>query len=227
MIINNLVLSIFPGIDLFGRAFEEQGYCVVRGPDLLWGGDIKKFHPAAAVFEGVIGGPPCIGESNLAYLNGMTGYSLWDEALRVIAEAAPTWWILEAVKKHEAPFICKLSPRYLGEKQSRRRYFHSNIPLEPHIDISLFENPDYAYAVRAANSASGRGTIRRRMASYTFPDMCELQGLPRDFDLPGLLAEAKQTVVGNGVPLSMGNGIARAVRKAVDILQNEESSERA
>ena len=35
---NGLVLSVFPGIDLLGRAFEEQEYCVVRGPDLLWGG---------------------------------------------------------------------------------------------------------------------------------------------------------------------------------------------
>ncbi|GAI10294.1 unnamed protein product, partial [marine sediment metagenome] len=55
----NLILSIFPGIDLLGRAFEEEGYCVVRGPDPLWGGDIKSFHPPAEVFEGVIGGPPC------------------------------------------------------------------------------------------------------------------------------------------------------------------------
>ena len=53
---NGLVLSIFPGIDLFGRAFEEKGYCVVRGPDILWGGDIRTFHPPPGVFEGVIGG---------------------------------------------------------------------------------------------------------------------------------------------------------------------------
>ncbi len=32
-----LVLSVFPGIDLLGRGFEAEGFCVVRGPDLLWG----------------------------------------------------------------------------------------------------------------------------------------------------------------------------------------------
>lgn len=52
---SNLVLSIFPGIDLLGRAFEEEGFCVVRGPDKLWGGDIRTFHPPAGVFGGVIG----------------------------------------------------------------------------------------------------------------------------------------------------------------------------
>jgi hypothetical protein len=30
-----LVLSLFPGIDLFGRGFEAAGFCVVRGPDLI------------------------------------------------------------------------------------------------------------------------------------------------------------------------------------------------
>jgi len=66
---SKLVLSIFPGIDILGRAFEEQGYCVVRGPDKLWGGDIKLFHPPEGVFEGVIGGPPCQEFSALRHVN--------------------------------------------------------------------------------------------------------------------------------------------------------------
>lgn len=139
---NNLVLSIFPGIDLLGRAFEEQGYCVVRGPDLLWGGDIRNFHPPAGVFEGVIGGPPCVGETGLANFNGNKGYTLWPEAMRIIAEAKPEWWELEAVIRHDdAPYCVCLSPRWLGEKQSRRRYFHSNLNIEPCLDVNLFDNP--------------------------------------------------------------------------------------
>lgn len=42
-----LILSLFPGIGLLDMAFEEEGFCVVRGPDLLWGGDIRRFHPPA------------------------------------------------------------------------------------------------------------------------------------------------------------------------------------
>jgi len=53
---DNLILSVFPGIDLLGKAFEEEGYCVVRGPDRLWGGDIKAFHPPASAFVGILGG---------------------------------------------------------------------------------------------------------------------------------------------------------------------------
>jgi hypothetical protein len=40
-----LVLSLFPGIGLLDTAFEENGFCVVRGPDLLWGGDVRLFTP--------------------------------------------------------------------------------------------------------------------------------------------------------------------------------------
>src|SRR5207244_8841730 len=54
-----LVLSLFPGIGLLDMAFEQEGFCVVRGPDVLWGGDIRRFHPPAAKFDGIIGGPPC------------------------------------------------------------------------------------------------------------------------------------------------------------------------
>lgn len=135
------VLSIFPGIDLLGMAFEEEGFCVVRGPDLIWGGDIRNFHPPAGVFGGIIGGPPCGGESNWSYLNKNRA-SLWPEALRVIQEVRPAWWLLEAVIKHDdAPFVLKLSPRYFGEKQMRRRYFHSNLDLLPFIEVSLFDHP--------------------------------------------------------------------------------------
>ena len=39
-----LVLSLFPGLDVLDKAFEEAG-CVVRGPDAIWGGDVREFHP--------------------------------------------------------------------------------------------------------------------------------------------------------------------------------------
>lgn len=31
-----LVLSLFPGIGLLDMAFELEGFCIVRGPDVLW-----------------------------------------------------------------------------------------------------------------------------------------------------------------------------------------------
>ena len=185
----------------------------MRGPDLLWGGDIRTFHPPAGKFDGVIGGPPCKGESNLAYLNGKHGESLWGEAMRVIEEARPAWWVLEAVKKHEAPFVVLLSPRWLGEKQSRRRYFHSNLNLLPFVEVALFEHPEKRRAVLGAHGGR-EGTTYRRMTTYSWAEMCELQGLPEGYDLP-FTRQAKREAVGNGVPLSMGRAIAKAVKAVV------------
>ena len=70
----SLVLSLFPGIGLLDHAFELEGFCVVRGPDVLWGGDIREFHPLCGRFDGVIGGPPCQCFSSLARLVEANGY---------------------------------------------------------------------------------------------------------------------------------------------------------
>jgi DNA (cytosine-5)-methyltransferase 1 len=72
--LNQLVLSLFPGIGLLDMAFEAEGFCVVRGPDVLWGGDIRNFHPPRCRFDGVIGGPPCQAFSRLAHMVRQNGY---------------------------------------------------------------------------------------------------------------------------------------------------------
>lgn len=107
---NNLVLSIFPGIDLLGKAFEEEGYCVVRGPDILWGGAIREFHPPAGVFDGVIGGPPCQAFSKMRHLVKHQGYemrygNLIPEFERVVGEASPSWFIMENVPDAPIPQV--------------------------------------------------------------------------------------------------------------------------
>jgi DNA (cytosine-5)-methyltransferase 1 len=94
------VLSLFPGIGLLDQAFEEEGFCVVRGPDLLWGGDVRRFHPPAGRFDGVIGGPPCQEHSALAHLNRAQGVSSRHgdqipEFERCVSEAQPIWFLME------------------------------------------------------------------------------------------------------------------------------------
>jgi hypothetical protein len=66
-----------------------------------------------------------------------------------------------------------------------------------------------------AGHGGAEGSIQRRMATYGWSEMCELQGLPADFELPGLTREAKRKAVGNGVPLPMGRAVARAVKQAM------------
>lgn len=93
----NFVLSLFPGIGLLDMAFEQEGFCVVRGPDVLWGGDIRRFHPPAGKFDGVIGGPPCQCHSNASHIGGSDAEDLIPEFVRVVEEARPAWVVMENV----------------------------------------------------------------------------------------------------------------------------------
>lgn len=211
---SQLVLSLFPGIGLLDMAFEEEGFCVVRGPDLLWGGDIQTWHVPSGRFDGVIGGPPCKGESKLAALNGVPS-SLAHEFDRIVVESGCRWWVKEAVKRHPAPHVVTLDNHWLGERQHRRRHFHSNLDLRP--EVPALHSQDWEYAVLAGHGG-GVGTVYRRMAKYALPDACELQGLPRTFaDSLPFTRDMKYEVIGNGVPLPMGRAVARAVKRALGI----------
>lgn len=144
---SQLVLSIFPGIDLLGQAFEEEGFCIVRGPDVLWGGDIRRFNPPPGVFEGIIGGPPCPEFSPLRSLIKAHGYktkhgNLIPEFQRVVSEAQPGWYLMEEGSlAPEAPvegyavhsfYLC---PTWLGEEQRRKRRFCFGVKGEQPIDL--------------------------------------------------------------------------------------------
>lgn len=127
------MLSLFPGIGLLDRAFELEGFTVVRGPDAIWGGDIRMFHPPAGVFAGVIGGPPCQTFSQLANLVRAQGHepkfgNLIPEFERCVAEAAPAWFVMENVPGAPVPVVAgygvhtqRLNNRWLGEEQHRLR----------------------------------------------------------------------------------------------------------
>ena len=220
---NNLVLSIFPGRDLLGKAFEEEGYCVVRGPDILWGGNIRYFSPPHGVFDGIIGGPPCQIFSRLKYLNPASGKkqgNLIPEFERVVLEAAPNWWLMENVEWSPIPSIngykiknWKLNNRWFGGIQERKRRFtfggsDCRVPL---LEEVVFMNPEKHVAVLA-----GHGPVRRDDKRYTPPvnEACWLQGLPENFtdELPFTM-HYKRLVIGNGVPMPMARAIARAVKR--------------
>src|SRR5262245_61567505 len=103
-----LVLSLFPGIGLLDMAFELEGFCVVRGPDVLWGGDVRTFHPPAGKFDGVIGGPPCQTFSAAAWLRRkvQNPINLIPEFERCVSEAAPKWFLMENVRRAPLPNVC-------------------------------------------------------------------------------------------------------------------------
>lgn len=235
----DLVLSIFPGIGLLDRAFEEEGFCVVRGPDLLWGGDVKHFHPPAGKFSGVIGGPPCQSHSKWADVNRAIGNTIAEDLLpeykRVVFAADPDWWLLENVPNipdvEMYGYVTarrELDLRWLGHPQSRLRSFQfgTRSGLELHPEIAVFEHPELEPACLASEGKSGQISNSKKNGKQRsiyhrrrdFGKFCELQGLPANFleDSPFAQSE-KYRVVGNGVPLPMGRAIARAVKQALEL----------
>jgi DNA (cytosine-5)-methyltransferase 1 len=129
-----LVLSLFPGIGLLDMAFEEEGFTVVRGPDLLWGGDVRRFHPPAGKFDGVVGGPPCQAFSRLRHIVEANGYktaeNLIPEFERVVGEAQPTWLLMENVPDAPLPevsgYVCVdqlIRDVWVGGETERLRRF--------------------------------------------------------------------------------------------------------
>jgi len=131
-----LVLSCFPGLGLLDRGFEGEGFCVVRSPDVIWGGDIGTFHPPVGVFDGVIGGDPCQSHSalvNLVRAKGLepTFPDMTPEFQRVIEEARPRWFLRENVPKapdikpagYDVRTFLLDNWASLGEEQQRRRRF--------------------------------------------------------------------------------------------------------
>lgn len=177
-----LVLSLFPGVGLLDMAFEHEGFCVVRGPDLLWGGDIRRFHPPTGKFNGIIGGPPCQSFSTLAHLVRHNGHqpkygNLIPEFERCVAEAGPDWFLMENVpaappavvsgyRAHSIVLNNRQCREECGEmaKQSRLRKWtfgmaarHPFCALQP--EVGLIENPVWERTVIGGGGGGKRDRI--------------------------------------------------------------------
>ena len=237
---NNLVLSLFPGIGLLDMAFEEEGFCVVRGPDLLWSGDIKRFHPPAGKFEGVIGGPPCQAFSRLRHLVLHKGLelkpNLIPEYSRVVFEAQPSWFVMENVPDAPMPSVAGYSLKrhllrdvWVGGHTNRIRAlaFGSRQRQVFNIEVMALCDQNPAAPVLASDggrcvsvNVGGSGKVKAIGAAASnmrpLEEIVRLQGLPAGFlkDAP-FTASGKRLVLGNGVPLSMGRAVARAVKHAM------------
>jgi len=220
------------------KGFEEEGYCVVAGPDLLWGSDIREFHAPTGVFEGIIGGPPCQCFSRVRYVNPLCGNktgNLITEFERVVAEAQPDWFVMENVEGAPIPSVpgYQVDPslfnnRFLGEKENRihRFSFGTRDGRKLVYDIALFENPVWEPRVCASDSRRTpikllagkklrKGALNMR-PKRTITEALELQGLPANFfEFSPFRKDAQMNMIGNAVPLPMARALARAVRRTI------------
>jgi DNA (cytosine-5)-methyltransferase 1 len=239
-----LVLSLFPGADLLGMAFELEGFCVVQGPDVQFGRDVREFHPPAGRFDGIIGGPPCQAFSQLRTQHpGRT--PAWDgipEFQRVVAEARPDWFVMENVRQAPPPCVLGYTTnaalfqnRWLGEEQSRLRRFTLGIrgtepPASLYSELThefvVFENIKKAGCFTANGSqwepgvdnGNRKGRSRSVRTDAEFRRGCRLQGLPETFlDGAPFTVEGKIRLIGNGVPIPMGRAVARAVKRCLGL----------
>lgn len=245
----DLVLSLFPGIGLLDMAFEEEGFCVVRGPDLLWGGDIRRFQPPAGKFRGVIGGPPCQAFSRMVHIVRAKGQTpkpnLIPEYERVVAEAEPTWFLMENVPAAPEPVVdgygvrsVLLNNRMFGAEQNRERRFSFGTSDGRPLDATAIAhavgpvNGGWERAVVATSSKEGAlaksqqelaDGVSRRLSreSGVLPGQKPRRSISRCAELQGLppdfLSDAPFTAAGKC--RAIGNGVplpmGRAVAKAV------------
>jgi DNA (cytosine-5)-methyltransferase 1 len=239
----NLVLSLFPGIGLLDKAFEELGFCVVRGPDVIWGGDVKSFHPPRGVFDGVIGGPPCQPFSQLVHMIRANGYeprheNLIPEFERIVSEAQPAWFLMEEVPQAPLPEVAgyrvhhqRLNARHVGSTQNRERRISFGTPSGRtlRVQTEVFEPVDWDFAVTGdarqrpvamlkggklkANATGGKSSSLNR-GGGSLP-------FERMCELQGLppdfLSESPLTV--SGKRQAVGNGVplpmGRAIARAI------------
>lgn len=241
-----LVLSLFPGIGLLDMAFEAEGFCVVRGPDLLWGGDIRSFRPPAGKFDGVIGGDPCPAHSEMRRFVEHNGLEIAEdmspEYERILRLAKPDWFLrenvpgakaLDAAGYHQTSVLIR-DVWCGGETRRLRRFaFGSRTPRPFHVETLALHRPDPENAVLASGGApdgwvpterhkatrKGKAVVGFKTQAF-FEKAVRLQGLPQEFlsDAPFTVA-GKIKVVGNGVPIAMGRAVAQAVKRAVGLAE--------
>jgi DNA (cytosine-5)-methyltransferase 1 len=130
---------------------------------------------------------------------------------RVVEETKPNWFLLENVP--QVPNITidgytvqrfNLNASECGSNQNRNRCFQFGSPHGTVLSVKR----DVATGTNApCVTASEGGRADRR----TFEDFCELQGLPRDFDLSEFHLSAKYRAVGNGVNFFVAKRVAEAV----------------
>lgn len=206
---NVVILSLFPGIDLLGHAFEQTGFCVVRGPDIITGGDIRNFSPPANRFDGVIGGPPCQDYSKLNRSPGQYGNEMLKHYRRVVTESKPAWFLYENVVT---------APTFSVPEYRQQRFA---------LDLAWFTHfsrrRDFVFGSQSGqllNPMNGtrqdiQGTCVTGNDERSFQACCDIQGLPRDFDLPFFTLEGKKQAVANAVPMALSLYVAALIAQTI------------
>jgi DNA (cytosine-5)-methyltransferase 1 len=219
--VNELVLSLFPGVGLLDRAFSSAGFCVVQAADKITGGDIREFAGVSGRFDGIVAGPPCQGFSVANSFRTQADHEsvvnsrlMLQHTCRIITECEPEWFLIENVPTVPDVRIdgysvqrIPISDLECGGSQLRVRHVQFG-----HVGgkvIRPIRVHDCTRNRRKGRPAKSVTTKTDRWKDYT--DVCRRQGLDTPIELPGWCRTAKVRAVGNGVPLRIGRALAAAV----------------
>jgi DNA (cytosine-5)-methyltransferase 1 len=205
----DLVLSLFPGIDLLGRAFEASGFSVVRGADMILDQAIEQSHYPPGKFDGIIGGPPCQNYSDAnRHRDRAEGDRLVRHFLRIVSETLPSWFLMENVRNvpniEIPPYFVQrlhLTDHECGGKQRRLRAIQFGT-----LDGSIIR------PLRTNRSRPVTPAVLCRMTNKHDRHSRRLtnQGAPR-LPLRALTSQARARALGNAVPYKMALSLAQAV----------------
>ena len=180
-------------------------------------------------FDGIIGGSPCQDFSKANRdrpgLNNSYGLKMLNEFKRVVQEAQPTWWLLENVPTVPNITIDGYSYQRIDINQSwyedvnRLRHIQFGHKENKYIQISRgVTDPGQIVTVTDRTKKESCDRSYRKIKSCAlasddrpFKELVKLQGLDEDFDIPSFNVQGKKRAVGNGVPLSIGRVLAKAV----------------
>lgn len=236
---HQLVLSLFPGADLLGRAFEAQGFSVVRGPEVMLGQDIRAWNlPPAETFTGIIGGPPCQSHSVARHIGGAPARhpDLIPEFWDIVQQLRPAWAVMENVPgvlghagiPPEAVPI-KLRDWECGGHTSRTRLFYFWPGRIAPVELPQRRPGKPQHTVLASSYKTGGRRAAKHMHAGLCPeDAGHLQGWP---EIAATMSSESNKArifpqrfivhcLGNGVPRAMGEFVAKAIIDATKPQQN-------
>ena len=182
----------------------------VKADDLnLDGGDIRNFKAPANRFDAVIGGSPCQDFSRLNRNPKCYSLEMQGEYIRVVREASPTWFLYENVVGF---------PHFEIDGYTQQRF---------QLDLAWFSpfsrRRDFIFGHKEGillnpiikTNGATKGTAVTGSDKRSFQTMCEIQGLPKDFDLPFLSLEGKKQAVANAVPFQLGDYLASLINSTL------------
>lgn len=209
-----VILSLFPGIDLLGMAFENLGFCVVRGPDIITGGNIIDFNVPYGRFDAIIGGPPCQDFSRLNRNPKGNSLKMLGEYSRIVKDSGCGWYLFENVITAPKFEITGYNQQRFSldlawfTEFSRLRAFAFGTLIKGKYDYAAL-NP------KIDTRGKVKGTCVTGADDRPFSECCEIQGLPVDFDIPFFSLPGKKQAVANAVPLALADHVANEIARNV------------